>query len=178
MRLSRIVAPVALALAAVLLGIRWLIPAVPPPARPAVPLPAIGAPFPHLALTGLAGLPLLTDATLRGGRPTLVNLFASWCVPCRAEAPQLAALHARGIDVAGIAVRDTPAEAAAFIRRHGSFTAAGLDPRARVQAALGTTGIPETWLIDGDGIVRARFRGDLHGGDVATVAAAVAAARR
>lgn len=167
---SRIVAPLALGLALVLLGWRWW-------QQPA-PHPAIGAPFPHLALAALPGTGPLTDATLRSGRVTLVNLFASWCVPCRAEAPQLATLRAHGIAIAGIAVRDTPADAAAFVAATGTrFAAAGVDPRDSVQRALASDGIPETWLVDGGGIVRARFRGDLHASDLALVEAAVEAAR-
>lgn len=170
MRPSRVVAPVALTLALVLIGVRYA-------ARPAPPV-AIGAPFPHLALAPLPGTALLTDATLRGGRVTLVNLFASWCVPCRAEAPALAALRAQGTAVAGIAVRDTPADSALFVKATGSrFTAVGLDPHERVQPALASSGIPETWVVDGGGIVRARFRGDLHREDVARVTAAIAGAR-
>lgn len=125
----------------------------------------------------LAGTPLLTDATLRRHRPTLVNLFASWCVPCRAETPALAALSARGITVAGVAIRDQASDAAAFMAATGiHYAAAGLDLREQVPAALGSSGIPETWLVDGEGIVRARFRGDLRLDDVPQVTAAVAAA--
>ncbi len=164
MRPSRIVPPVALGLALLIVGVRWSL-------RPA-PDPAIGRPFPHLALAPLApSLPPLTDAVLRRGRPTVVNLFASWCVPCRAEAPQLAVLRARGVAVAGIAVRDTPADAAAFLARTGTrLDAAALDPKGSVQGSLGTSGIPETWLVDGDGIVRARVRGALQPEDVARLA--------
>ncbi len=170
MRPSQIVPPVALGLALVLIGVRWA-------ARPAAPA-AIGRPFPRVALTPLPGTPPLTDATLRGGRVTVVNLFASWCVPCRAEAPQLAALRAHGIAVAGIAVRDTPADAARFLAATGTrFAAVGLDPAGRVQPALASSGLPETWVVDAGGIVRARFRGDLHAADIPAVEAAAAAAR-
>jgi cytochrome c biogenesis protein CcmG/thiol:disulfide interchange protein DsbE len=140
-------------------------------------LAAIGAPFPHLALGTLLGSPPLTDADLRAGHPTLVNLFASWCIPCRAEAPQLTALRTEGIAVAGIAVRDAPADTAAFLSATGAtFDHVGLDPHEAVQAALPSAGIPETWLIDGSGIVRAKFRGDLHPADLPRVRAAVAVA--
>ena len=99
-------------------------------------------------------------------------------MPCRAEAAQLAKLHAAGIAVAGIAVRDTPADAAAFVDATGArFDHAGLDPHERTQTALGTSGIPETFVVDGSGIVRAHFRGSLHPDAVARVAAAAAAAR-
>lgn len=169
-RWSRFVAPAALLLAAALLVVQWAL-------RPA-PDPAIGRAFPRLALAPLAGTPPLHDGDLRAGGPVLVNLFASWCVPCRAEAPQLVALRRRGIAVVGIAVRDAPGDAARFVADNGApFARLGLDPKGRVQAALGSAGLPETWLVDGGGIVRARYRGDLHAADVPAVAAAVAAAR-
>nr|WP_295659847.1 redoxin domain-containing protein [Polymorphobacter sp.] len=168
-RPRRIVAPVALGLALVLLGYRWS-------QRPAEPL-SIGEPFPALALASLEGTPPLTDVGLRAGHVTLVNLFASWCVPCRAEAPQLAELHDAGIVIVGIAVRDTPADAARFIASTDSeFDHVELDPHETVQAALHSSGIPETWVVDGRGIIRARFRGDLHAADLPAVRAAVAAA--
>ncbi len=170
-RISRVVAPAALALALALVGVRWWLT---PPAPPAV-----GHPFPHLALVPLAGMRPLDDAALRTGRPTLVNLFASWCVPCRAEAPALGALGRRGIAVAGIAVRDSAPDAAAFVTASGvRLAAGGVDRDGRVQSALGTTGIPETWLVDGSGIVRARWRGGMRLEDVASVAAAVSSSAR
>ncbi len=166
---SRIVAPVALSLALVIVAVRWV-------ARSPAPVnaSAIGHLFPHLVLGPLAGSPPLSDATLRAGHPTLVNLFASWCVPCRAEAASLAALRAAGVAVVGIAVRDRPGDAAAFIRATGTqFVAGGLDPGEQVQAALGTRGIPETWLVDGSGVVRAVWRGGIGPDDVTRVAAVV-----
>ena len=170
MRPSRIVAPVALGLALVVLAVRW--------ANRPIPSPAIGAPFPHLALAALPGEAALTDAGLRTGQPTLVNLFASWCVPCRAEASALAALRSRGINVVGIAVRDTPAATASFLAATKTrFAAVGLDPHERVQPALASAGIPETWLVDGGGVVRARFQGGVQVADVPRVTAMVDAAR-
>jgi cytochrome c biogenesis protein CcmG/thiol:disulfide interchange protein DsbE len=168
-RPSRIVAPLALGLALVSLGYRWS-------QRPAAPL-AIGQPFPALTLASLEGTPPLTDVGLRAGHVTLINLFASWCVPCRAEAPQLAALHHAGIVIVGIAVRDTPADAARFIAATRSeFDHVELDPHETVQVALNSSGIPETWVVDGRGIIRAHFRSDLHDADLPAVRAAIAAA--
>lgn len=165
MRPSRIVAPVALLLALALLGMRWWL-------RPA-PDPAVGQPFPHLALTALPDTPPLTDATLRAGHSTLVNVFGSWCGPCRAEAPALAAMRAEGITIVGIAVRDRATDTAAFLGATGTrFAAVGLDPHERVQPALASSGVPETWLVDGDGIVRAHYRGALRTDDVPRIAAA------
>lgn len=150
----------------------------PAASRPTAPPASIGKPFPHLSLAALPGIPPLTDADLRAGQVTLVNLFASWCLPCRIEAAQLAALHEEGIIIVGIAVRDEPANTTAFLAATGMhFERVGLDLHELVQPALFSSGIPETWLVDGHGIVRARFRGDLHAADLPQVRAAIAAVR-
>ena len=77
------------------------------PADRAVKSTMIGRPLPQFALSAAsADRPGLARADLADGKPHLLNIFASWCVPCAVEAPQLAALRARGIDVVGIAIRD------------------------------------------------------------------------
>src|SRR3546814_14406954 len=68
------------------------------------------------ATAGVAGL---KSSDLADGRPRLVNVFASWCIPCRAEAPQLEALKAAGVPIDGIAIRDRPDAVAAFLRENG-----------------------------------------------------------
>src|SRR3546814_8360719 len=69
------------------------------------------------ATAGVAGL---KSSDLADGRPRLVNVFASWCIPCRAEAPQLEALKAAGVPIDGIAIRDRPDDVAAFLRENGN----------------------------------------------------------
>ena len=117
-----------------------------------IPSALIGQPVPDFALRRRSpGRPGLASADLRQGRPHLVNIFASWCLPCRAEAPQLAELTRRGMPVDGIAVRDRPRGP----RRASSppmairSSAIGADVDRQVQLALGSAGVPETFVVDG-----------------------------
>jgi cytochrome c biogenesis protein CcmG/thiol:disulfide interchange protein DsbE len=139
----------------------------------------VGKPVPDFALQpSVRGHPGLATADLRAGAPRLVNVFASWCVPCRTEAPQLEALKARGIPIDAVAIRDTSADVAAFLQAYGDpFERIGDDPRSRVQFALGSSGVPETFVIDGKGVIRHQHIGEIRPEDVAAIAAAWEAAR-
>lgn len=121
----------------------------------------VGQPAPAYALARLdGGEPLAGDA--RRGRAYVVNLFASWCTPCRAEHPQLMALRRQGVDIVGIAYKDRPGAAAAFLNELGDpFTDVALDPEGRFGLELGITGVPETFVIGPDGVIRAAYRGPL-----------------
>lgn len=106
------------------------------------------------------GQPGLSSRGLADGRPRLVNIFASWCVPCRIEGPQLEALRARGVIIEGIAVRDRPEDLARFLAEVGNpYSSIGADTRSQVQIAMGSSGVPETFLVDGNGIVREQIQG-------------------
>jgi cytochrome c biogenesis protein CcmG/thiol:disulfide interchange protein DsbE len=95
--------------------------------------------------------------------PTDVNVFASWCVPCIAEAPLLAELKARGVAIDAIAVRDRPADVARFLTQRGDpFVRIGADPESRAQLALGSSGVPETFIVDGKGIIRYQHMGPIE----------------
>jgi cytochrome c biogenesis protein CcmG/thiol:disulfide interchange protein DsbE len=101
------------------------------------------------------------------GKPRLLNLFASWCIPCAAESPQLAALAAQGAEIDGIAVRDHKDDLAAFLARNGNpYTRIGGDDVSAVQMAIGSSGVPETFVIDGKGIIRYQHIGDVRPEDV------------
>jgi cytochrome c biogenesis protein CcmG/thiol:disulfide interchange protein DsbE len=107
-----------------------------------------------------AGVDGLKSSQLADGRPRLVNVFASWCIPCRAEAPQLEALKAAGVPIDGIAIRDRPDDVAQFLQEVGNpFDRIGSDQQSSVQIALGSSGVPETFLIDGKGIIREQIQG-------------------
>jgi cytochrome c biogenesis protein CcmG/thiol:disulfide interchange protein DsbE len=139
----------------------------------------IGQPVPEFNLApGAAGRPGVSSADLRNGRAHLVNVFASWCLPCRVEAPQLAALSRRGVPIVGIAVRDRPEDLAGFLAAYGNpFQAIGADSDRRVQIELGSAGVPETFVVDGRGIIRHQHIGAIADGDVAGIMAAWEAAR-
>lgn len=106
------------------------------------------------------GVDGLKSAQLADGQPRLVNIFASWCIPCRAEAPQLEALARAGVRIDGIAVRDRPEDVAAFLKEYGNpFGRIGSDMQSSVQIALGSSGVPETFIVDGKGIIREQHQG-------------------
>jgi len=127
-----------------------------------------GQPVPAFTLAPTAdGAPGLSSKNLATGQPRLVNVFASWCVPCIAEAPLLMELKRQGVPIDAIAVRDKPADVAEFLGRHGNpFERIGADPESRVQIALGSSGVPETFIVDGRGIIRYQHMGPIEAGDV------------
>jgi cytochrome c biogenesis protein CcmG, thiol:disulfide interchange protein DsbE len=139
----------------------------------------IGQPVPNFDLPpGLRGRPGLASTNLRRGEPHVVNIFASWCLPCRVEAPQLEALRRRGVPIDGIAVRDRPEDLAAFLRTYGDpFRSVGADLDRRVQMELGSAGVPETFVIDGRGVIRHQHIGAIMEADVPAIVAAYEAAR-
>ncbi|UWQ20983.1 DsbE family thiol:disulfide interchange protein [Jannaschia sp. W003] len=137
----------------------------------------VGREAPPLQLTELPGKLPLTDAALRDGEVKLVNFWASWCVPCRAEHAQLEAL-AETVPVYGVNYKDTPGPALAFLEELGDpFAALGADA-GRTGLDWGLYGVPETFVIDGDGVVRLRFAGPITRSAMAdTILPAVEAAR-
>lgn len=128
----------------------------------------VGQPVPSFALApALTGRPGLSSAELASGEPRLINVFASWCVPCIAEAPLLMELKRRGLVIDAIAVRDKPEDITAFLARHGDpFQRIGSDPESRVQLALGSSGVPESFIVDGRGTIRYQHMGPIDPDDV------------
>ena len=139
----------------------------------------VGKPVPDFTLgQAVPSHPPLSSDLLRSGEPRLVNVFASWCVPCAAEAPQLMALKRRGIPIDAIAIRDRPDDVAAFLARYGDpFERIASDPQTQVQIALGSSGVPETFVVDGRGIIRHQHIGDIRPENVAEIVKAYEAAK-
>lgn len=129
------------------------------------------------AIPAFAALPAQAPATtgfgaadLRAaGRPVLVNFFASWCVPCRIEHPQLMALARAGVPLWGIAYKDHEAAAEALLAEEGNpYHQLARDESGRVSIDWGIYGVPETFLIDRAGIVRGHWAGPLSADLVAS----------
>jgi cytochrome c biogenesis protein CcmG/thiol:disulfide interchange protein DsbE len=131
-----------------------------------------------VATAALAGEPALSSANLADGRPKLVNFFASWCVPCVGEAPVLTELKQQGVTIVGIAVRDRPADLREFLSGTGNpFDRIGSDPQSKLQLAFGSAGVPETFVVDGHGIIRMQHIGPIEPDDVPDLISAVKEAR-
>ena len=124
----------------------------------------VGKPLPFFTLDpAVPDRPGLASRDFATGKPRLLNIFASWCVPCAAEAPQLKALAARGVDIAGIAIRDRPEDVANFLSQYGNpYTRIGSDPISEVQLGIGSSGVPETFVIDAKGVIRYQHIGDIR----------------
>ncbi|TFG84853.1 MAG: DsbE family thiol:disulfide interchange protein, partial [Hyphomicrobiales bacterium] len=102
-------------------------------------------------------------ADLATGQPTIVNVWASWCVPCREEHPLLMQLAKQpGVRLYGINYKDDPAAARRFLGRYGNpFARVGADRTGRVAIDWGVYGVPETYVITGDGKIAYRHVGPL-----------------
>lgn len=124
----------------------------------------IGEPLPQFELPpAIAGTPGVSTADFRDGKPRLLNIWASWCLPCIAEAPQLERLKQEGAEIVGVAIRDRPEDVAAFLARHGNpYARIGADDLSQVQLAIGSSGVPETFVIDGEGVIRYQHIGDIR----------------
>lgn len=133
-----------------------------------LPSALVGKPAPEFTLPPLDGRDQhgLSRADL-GGRPMLVNVFASWCVPCRIEHPVISHLAEQGVVVQAINYKDRPEDAKAWLAELGDpFTHLGADRTGRVGIDFGVYGVPETYVIDKDGHVAYRHVGPLQPRDV------------
>ena len=129
-----------------------------------LPSALIGKPVPTFALVPVAGTdkPGLATADLRQGGVTLVNVFASWCVPCREEATQLRDLQGRGVHIVGIAYKDKAENTRRFLNIVGDpYARIGADESGRTGIDFGVYGVPETYVVDGKGIIQAKIVGPL-----------------
>lgn len=125
-----------------------------------VPSQLIDRPVPAFALPAQEPGQGFTSTDLRG--PVLLNFFASWCVPCVVEHPELMALSREGLAIWGVAYKDKPADVAQFIARRGNpYARIARDATGSVAIDFGVYGVPESYLIDRTGIVRWRNPGPL-----------------
>lgn len=111
------------------------------------------------ATDGIAGL---SNTDFADGKPRMLNLFGSWCTPCKAEAPMLEQLKAAGVEIHGIAINDKPENLAAFLKEHGNpFVRIGAADMG-FQVQLGSSGVPETFIVDGKGRIVHQHIGDIR----------------
>lgn len=126
----------------------------------------LGKAAPPIEQEALPGIPAPVQADLAQGRVVLVNFWASWCPPCRAEHPTLTALAAEGIPLIGVNMMDREADALAFLADDGNpFASISFDPKGRTRLEWGVTAPPETFILNGKGEVVYRFIGPLVGDD-------------
>ena len=126
-----------------------------------LPSAMINKPAPSFDLAGLDG-GSISLTSLKGG-PVLINFFASWCVPCRAEQPVLMRLAQRDhVPLYGIAYKDKPQDARRLLAEFGDpYRGIGVDSDGAVGLNFGVYGVPETYVLDGTGHIRKRFVGPL-----------------
>jgi cytochrome c biogenesis protein CcmG, thiol:disulfide interchange protein DsbE len=128
----------------------------------------VGKPLPEFtAVAVLPGQPGMVTVDYQQGKPRLLNVFASWCLPCVAEIPVLLRLKAMGVQIDGLAVHDTPEALQKFLVRNGNpYGRIGRDDVSRLQMALGSSGVPETFVVDGKGIIRYQHIGVVSERDI------------
>lgn len=141
-----------------------------------IPSALIGQSAPALDLPGLKGAAGLNDADLRQGHVTVVNVFASWCMPCHEEQEFLLdlaadrALAAKGVRLIGVAQKDDPENVRRFLGAKGDpYAKVGLDRDGRAGIDWGVYGVPETFIVKGDGTVAFKFIGPVTAEALASV---------
>lgn len=131
----------------------------------------IDKPAPEFTLAPVEGMnvPGFDTAALKG-EPTVVNVFASWCIPCRAEHPLLETLKAQtNVRLFGINHSDAPENARAFLAELGNpYDAIGADRDRRVSIDWGVYGVPETFVVDKNGVITFKHVGPLTADAIAT----------
>ncbi len=133
-----------------------------------LPSALIGEPVPEFELPPLyAGEPGLSTADLTKPGVKLVNVWASWCVPCRAEHPKLVNLAGMGLAVHGLNYKDGEEGAKQFLDELGNpYTLIGADRSGRVGIEWGVYGVPETFVVDGEGRIVYKHIGPIQGSDI------------
>jgi cytochrome c biogenesis protein CcmG, thiol:disulfide interchange protein DsbE len=124
----------------------------------------IDKPAPEFSLAPVEGIDVPGfDAASLKGEVTVVNVFASWCIPCRDEHPLLVSLKEQtGVRLVGINQKDAPQNARAFLAELGNpYDAVGADTNGRASIDWGVYGVPETFVVDAQGIVRFKHIGPI-----------------
>jgi len=120
----------------------------------------VGQAAPTDTLPSLAGHPAFDGAVMTNGEVKLVNFWASWCAPCRLEHPTFMRLAESGMPIVGINYKDDPDKARGFLSELGDpYIAVGTDIEGRAAFDWGVSAVPETFVVDGNGVVRLRFAG-------------------
>ena len=140
----------------------------------------VGQELPYFDLPpAMEGAKGVANVDFADGAPRLLNIWASWCLPCIAEAPHLEALKEQGAEIVGVAIRDRPEDVARFLAQHGNpYVRIGRDDLSEVQLAIGSSGVPETFVIDGKGVIRYQHIGDIRESDVPVLLEQLAEARQ
>ena len=140
----------------------------------------VGKKLPYFDLPpAMEGAEGVANVDFADGKPRLLNIWASWCLPCIAEAPHLEALKEQGAEIVGVAIRDRPEDVARFLAQHGNpYVRIGRDDLSEVQLAIGSSGVPETFVIDGKGVIRYQHIGDIRESDVPVLLEQLAEARQ
>lgn len=138
-----------------------------------------GKPLPEFSLpAALPDKPGLSSADLATGQPHLVNIFASWCVPCVTEVKVLQLVKESGVRVEGIAVRDRAGDLSDFLARNGDpYERIGSDAESKVQISFGSSGVPESFIVDGKGVIRYQQIGPIEQSDVPMILSKLEQAR-
>lgn len=154
--------PLAALVALTVLFVGWSLkrdPAFKPDAMVGKPIPETVLPILHQGVAGPGQIDLKTAGV---GKPMLVNVFASWCAPCRLEHPQLMRLKDQGVSIVGVAYKDDPAATAVFLTELGDpYRVVLADREGRAGLDLGVSGVPETFAVDAFGNIVAKSSGPL-----------------
>jgi cytochrome c biogenesis protein CcmG, thiol:disulfide interchange protein DsbE len=149
------------------------------PSDRAVPSGLVGRAMPAFDLPGMLDpAQRVGTSSLVGGAPKILNIFASWCAPCIQEAPALMELQKQGVEIVGIAIHDKPEALQKFLSENGNpYMRIGDDADSRTQITLGSAGVPETFVVDGKGVIRYQHIGIIKPNDVAIIMAKLRAAQ-
>jgi cytochrome c biogenesis protein CcmG/thiol:disulfide interchange protein DsbE len=149
------------------------------PTDTSVPSKLEGKPIPAFDLgPAIDTKPALSSRDLATGTPRILNIFASWCVPCITEVKVLQELKRRGVVIDGIAVRDRPEDVTEFLATNGDpYARIGSDEQSRIQISFGSSGVPESFIVDGRGIIRYQHIGPIEASEVPMILAKLEQAR-